>query len=125
MSMPAPYPLQLELHASRHITRWRPASLGAAPLRPVPLGGRGRDQSRHPPKEHGNGTDPQRADFRPDGAGHRRQRRHRPATALGLAALGAHLAITARDRGRTEETAREIRTAGVELELSHLEHGVA
>ena len=22
--MPAPYPLQLELHASRHITRWRP-----------------------------------------------------------------------------------------------------
>jgi Domain of unknown function (DUF4389) len=24
VSMPAPYPLQLELHASRHITRWRP-----------------------------------------------------------------------------------------------------
>ena len=24
MSMPAPYPLQLELHANRHITRWRP-----------------------------------------------------------------------------------------------------
>ena len=22
--MPAPYPLQLELHASLHITRWRP-----------------------------------------------------------------------------------------------------
>ena len=24
MSMPAPYPLQLEFHADRHITRWRP-----------------------------------------------------------------------------------------------------
>ena len=24
MSMPAPYPLQLELHANRHISRWRP-----------------------------------------------------------------------------------------------------
>jgi len=24
VSMPAPYPLQLELHANRHITRWRP-----------------------------------------------------------------------------------------------------
>ena len=34
------------------------------------------------------------------------------ATALGLAAMGAHLAITARDRGRTEEAAHEIRTAG-------------
>jgi NAD(P)-dependent dehydrogenase (short-subunit alcohol dehydrogenase family) len=34
------------------------------------------------------------------------------ATALGLAAMGAHLAITGRDRGRTEDAAREIRTAG-------------
>ena len=34
------------------------------------------------------------------------------ATALGLAALGAHLAITGRDRERTEGAAREIRAAG-------------
>jgi NAD(P)-dependent dehydrogenase (short-subunit alcohol dehydrogenase family) len=34
------------------------------------------------------------------------------ATALGLAAMGAHLGITGRDRGRTEEAAREIRAAG-------------
>ena len=34
------------------------------------------------------------------------------ATALGLAAMGAHLAITGRDRGRAEDTAREIRAAG-------------
>ena len=34
------------------------------------------------------------------------------ATALGLAAMGAHLAITGRDRGRIEDAAREIRTAG-------------
>jgi NAD(P)-dependent dehydrogenase (short-subunit alcohol dehydrogenase family) len=34
------------------------------------------------------------------------------ATALGLARLGAHLAITGRDRGRTEGAAREIRSAG-------------
>jgi NAD(P)-dependent dehydrogenase (short-subunit alcohol dehydrogenase family) len=34
------------------------------------------------------------------------------ATALGLATIGAHLAITGRDRGRTEAAAREIRAAG-------------
>ena len=34
------------------------------------------------------------------------------ATALGLARMGAHLAITGRDRGRTEDAAREIRAAG-------------
>src|SRR5919202_3079962 len=34
------------------------------------------------------------------------------ATALGLATIGAHLAITGRDRGRTEGAAREIRAAG-------------
>jgi retinol dehydrogenase 14 len=34
------------------------------------------------------------------------------ATALGLATMGAHLAITGRDAGRTEEAAREIRVAG-------------
>jgi len=34
------------------------------------------------------------------------------ATALGLAAMGAHLAITGRDRGRAEDAAGEIRTAG-------------
>ncbi len=34
------------------------------------------------------------------------------ATALGLATMGAHLAITGRDRGRTEGAAREIRAAG-------------
>jgi retinol dehydrogenase 14 len=33
------------------------------------------------------------------------------ATALGLAAMGAHLAIVGRDRGRTEDAAREIRAA--------------
>jgi len=34
------------------------------------------------------------------------------ATAIGLATMGAHLAITGRDRGRTEGAAREIRAAG-------------
>ena len=34
------------------------------------------------------------------------------ATALGLAAMGAHVAITGRDSGRTEDAAREIRAAG-------------
>ena len=34
------------------------------------------------------------------------------ATAVGLATMGAHLAITGRDRGRTDEAAREIRAAG-------------
>ena len=34
------------------------------------------------------------------------------ATALGLAAMGARLAIVGRDRDRTEDAAREIRTAG-------------
>ena len=34
------------------------------------------------------------------------------ATALGLARMGARLAITGRDRGRIEDAAREIRTAG-------------
>jgi retinol dehydrogenase-14 len=34
------------------------------------------------------------------------------ATALGLATMGAHLAITGRDRGRAEDAAREIRAAG-------------
>ena len=34
------------------------------------------------------------------------------ATALGLAKMGAHLAITGRDRARTESAAREIRAAG-------------
>jgi retinol dehydrogenase 14 len=33
------------------------------------------------------------------------------ATALGLAAMGAHVAITGRDPGRTEDAAREIRAA--------------
>jgi retinol dehydrogenase 14 len=34
------------------------------------------------------------------------------ATALGLAGMGADVAVTGRDRGRTEDTAREIRAAG-------------
>ena len=34
------------------------------------------------------------------------------ATALGLAAMGARLAITGRDRDRVEDTAREIRAVG-------------
>ncbi len=34
------------------------------------------------------------------------------ATGLGLAMLGAHVAITGRDRARTEDAAREIRAAG-------------
>ncbi len=34
------------------------------------------------------------------------------ATALGLATMGAHLAITGRDRARSEAAAREIRAAG-------------
>ena len=33
------------------------------------------------------------------------------ATALGLAAMGARLAITGQDRGRAEDAAREIRAA--------------
>ena len=33
------------------------------------------------------------------------------ATALGPAAMGTHLAITGRDRGRTEDAAREIRAS--------------
>jgi len=33
------------------------------------------------------------------------------ATALGLARLGAHLAITGRDRGRADDAAREIHAA--------------
>jgi retinol dehydrogenase 14 len=39
------------------------------------------------------------------------------ATALGLATMGAHLAITGRDRGRTEGSAREIRAAGGQVEV--------
>ena len=39
------------------------------------------------------------------------------ATALGLAAMGAHLAITGRDRGRTEDAAREIRAAGGQVDV--------
>lgn len=45
------------------------------------------------------------------------------ATALGLAAMGAHVAITGRDRERTEHAAREIRAAGgghVELFVADL-----
>jgi len=38
------------------------------------------------------------------------------ATALGLAAMGANVLITGRDRRRTEDTAREIRAAGGEVE---------
>jgi NAD(P)-dependent dehydrogenase (short-subunit alcohol dehydrogenase family) len=34
------------------------------------------------------------------------------ATAVGLATMGAHLAITGRDRERTDSAAREIRAAG-------------
>ena len=34
------------------------------------------------------------------------------ATALGLATMGAHLAITGRDRERTDSAAQEIRAAG-------------
>ena len=39
------------------------------------------------------------------------------ATALGLATMGAHLAITGRDRGRTEGAAREIRAAGGQVDV--------
>jgi NAD(P)-dependent dehydrogenase (short-subunit alcohol dehydrogenase family) len=39
------------------------------------------------------------------------------ATALGLARMGAHLAITGRDRGRIEDAAREIRTAGGQVDV--------
>ncbi len=39
------------------------------------------------------------------------------ATALGLAAMGAHLAITGRDRGRTEDAAREIRAGGGQVDV--------
>jgi len=34
------------------------------------------------------------------------------ATALGLVAMGAHLAICGRDRGRTQGAAGEVRAAG-------------
>jgi retinol dehydrogenase 14 len=39
------------------------------------------------------------------------------ATALGLAVMGAHLLITGRDGGRTEDAAREIRAAGGEVDV--------
>ena len=39
------------------------------------------------------------------------------ATARGLAAMGAHLAIVGRNRGRTEDAAREIRTAGGQVDV--------
>jgi retinol dehydrogenase-14 len=39
------------------------------------------------------------------------------ATALGLATMGAHLAITGRDRGRTEGAAHEIRAAGGQVDV--------
>jgi retinol dehydrogenase 14 len=39
------------------------------------------------------------------------------ATAVGLAAMGAHLAITGRDRGRTENAALEIQAAGGQVEV--------
>jgi retinol dehydrogenase 14 len=39
------------------------------------------------------------------------------ATAAGLAAMGAHLAITGRDMGRLEDTAREIRAAGGQVDV--------
>ena len=39
------------------------------------------------------------------------------ATALGLAAMGAHLAITGRDRDRTEDAAREIRAGGGRVDV--------
>ncbi len=39
------------------------------------------------------------------------------ATALGLAAMGARVVITGRDRGRVEDTAREIKTVGAQVEL--------
>jgi retinol dehydrogenase 14 len=39
------------------------------------------------------------------------------ATALGLAAMGAYVAITGRDRGRTESAALEIRAAGGQVDV--------
>ena len=39
------------------------------------------------------------------------------ATALGLARMGAHVAITGRHRGRTEAAAREIRAVGGQVDL--------
>ncbi len=39
------------------------------------------------------------------------------ATALGLAAMGAHLAITGRDRGRTQDAAGEIRAVGGQVDM--------
>jgi NAD(P)-dependent dehydrogenase (short-subunit alcohol dehydrogenase family) len=39
------------------------------------------------------------------------------ATALGLATMGAHVAITGRDRGRTEAAAEEIRAAGGQADV--------
>src|SRR5690348_4944477 len=39
------------------------------------------------------------------------------ATALGLAMMGAHVAITGRDRGRADDAAQEIRAAGGQVNL--------
>ena len=39
------------------------------------------------------------------------------ATAVGLARMGAHLAIVGRDRGRTEDAAREIRAGGGQVNV--------
>jgi hypothetical protein len=39
--MPAPYPLQLELHANRHITRWRPLVQWLLAIPHLPEGIRG------------------------------------------------------------------------------------
>jgi NAD(P)-dependent dehydrogenase (short-subunit alcohol dehydrogenase family) len=39
------------------------------------------------------------------------------ATALGLARMGARVAVTGRDRGRTEAAAREVQSVGGEVEL--------
>ena len=64
------------------------------------------------PKEHDHGADPRRADGRPDSAGHRSHVRHRTGDRAGTGHLGAQVAITGRDRGRTEEAAREISAAG-------------
>jgi NAD(P)-dependent dehydrogenase (short-subunit alcohol dehydrogenase family) len=39
------------------------------------------------------------------------------ATALGLATMGAHVAVTGRDPSRTEDAAREIRAAGGQVDV--------
>ena len=39
------------------------------------------------------------------------------ATALGLATMGARVAITGRDRARSEDAAREIRAAGGQVDV--------